>query len=253
MGGAELTAATRAARGGVLWRSGHVVPTAGTEACVNASRIDARDENSTNGVPAVVPARRRRIERRIERRSRQWADVFARWDAEEANGETGKWIKLYCLALTRSVVGETERLPLMLRLFRRRPPTPEVFWGVLERVWGFVVVAWHPETAGVQAQLLELMRAMHRSRRGRTLKLYRGSTADRVCGLSWTTRRRTAVTYARAHLTKFGSGVVTTARVPARAVFMDLRFLGEAEMVIDPDQVEVISTQSIPDPWSWRT
>lgn len=242
MVGRTVTTPTRGAKGGVLGRPRHAMPTAGTALGALSPGNAGFASRQGGRVPVHVPGWLRK---------ESAGERVARWDAEEASGEVGKWIRLYCLALTRPTVGETERLPLMLRLFRRRPPAPEVFWGVLERVWKFAVVAWHPKSYGVQAELLERMRAMHRPCPGRTLKLYRGSTADRVLGLSWTTRRRTAVTYARGHLTKFGTGVVTTARVPACAVFMDMRALFESEIVIDPDQIEVLATEAMPDFWRY--
>ncbi|MCZ6774642.1 MAG: hypothetical protein O7G83_22025 [Proteobacteria bacterium] len=141
-------------------------------------------------------------------------------------------------------INSDTRLPVMLRRLLREPPA--VFWPVFLDAWPNCDATWE-----LRSDLLYLLRRASASEPSRgyfdpdTLAfydelpdpatIYRGCSHARVRGVSWTTDRDSAATFAHGHRSiPVPDPVVAQATMPKEAVFAVFTERNESEVLVDP-------------------
>jgi hypothetical protein len=149
-------------------------------------------------------------------------------------------------------VSSEQRLPLLLDLASRRPP--QVFWPAFHEWWNLCDDTWI-----WRADLLRRLRRHHAREPGphylsgddRTcfdglpdcLEVYRGCSKARIRGLSWTTDRDVAASFAVGHRgIRVPEPVIASAVIPKHAIFAAITARGEGEIVIDPQALRCLKT-----------
>ncbi len=165
-----------------------------------------------------------------------------------------------------------ERIPQCMEALER------VVWGPgvqsddrLEILWG-LTLAWPPALASeayqrfysgcddtwyMRATLLERLReigfgqphkepddiAFFESLPDR-VKVWRGCSASRVRGLSWTTARDTALRFARGHrMIQVPNPTLASAVIPKTAIFFVVTNRKESEIILDPRRLSRLTTE----------
>jgi hypothetical protein len=143
--------------------------------------------------------------------------------------------------------GSAGRLNVMLRCLNRAPP--EVFWPVFLKAW--------PNCDGTWAQKERLLARLRRQGSGvdhlpeRTrewlgtlqypITIYRGCSRGRSRGLSWTTDRDVALSFAREHRgMAVPDAVIVTAMVSKADVFAAFLERDESELLVEPKSFRMI-------------
>lgn len=137
------------------------------------------------------------------------------------------------------------RLELMLDEVDRLPSA--MFWPVFQEVWPTCDSTWAQQEA-----LLDLLRfhqpcQAHLGTADREffaslpdiVSLYRGCSRDRLLGLSWSTDRAIAETFARGHRGIYvPDPIVAEAQIAKTWILAVSTARGESEILIDPDALE---------------
>jgi hypothetical protein len=150
-------------------------------------------------------------------------------------------------------LNSTERTEVMIDILGG-VDTP-TFWRVLTGVWNACDDTWT-----FRRDLLSLLRRHaavecsreYMSRTGRAfldsvprwIRVYRGCSASRVRGISWTTQPKAARGFARGHrLISVPEPVIATATIPKEAVFFVSTDRKEHEIILDPRSLSGICVE----------
>ena len=143
--------------------------------------------------------------------------------------------------------GSADRLGTMVRaIFDDGPLDPDVFWPVFLKTWPSCDATWD-----WRGPLLTLLRAAQKKRpaihymKGDSIDLfnglpdptpiYRGCSASRVRGISWTIERSIALRFKRGHrFITVPTPVLAEAVVRKDAIFCTIARRNESEVLIDP-------------------
>ena len=150
---------------------------------------------------------------------------------------------------SRSMLANShQRLFDVLRLIHRSPP--EVFWPAFLDSWHMCDATWYHQDLllrVLEAQspslpfLTRKQRSLHKRLPAR-VRVFRGSSRERVRGVSWTRSRRVAEGFARGHRgIPVPDPVVAISFIPKEAIFFVDHNRKEREIVLDPDKLEQIT------------
>jgi hypothetical protein len=148
--------------------------------------------------------------------------------------------------------GSADRLNVMLRCLNRA--APEVFWPVFLKAW--------PSCDGTWAQKERLLARLRRQGSGvdhlpeqtrewlgtlpQSITIYRGCSRSRSRGLSWTTDRDVALSFALGHRgLQVPNAVIVTALVSKANVFAAFLDREENEVLVEPSSLEIIGYELI--------
>ena len=152
-------------------------------------------------------------------------------------------------------INSVTRLPVMLRRLFREPPA--VFWPVFLEAWPSCDRTWESRSA-----LLSLLRRTSASESSRRyfdpkalafydglpdpVTIYRGCSRARVRGVSWTTDRASAATFARGHRSiAVPDPVIAQATMPKQAVFAVFTERSETEVLVDPRRLRKLQIEPL--------
>ncbi|RVA54278.1 hypothetical protein EN933_10800 [Mesorhizobium sp. M7A.F.Ca.US.001.01.1.1] len=141
-------------------------------------------------------------------------------------------------------IDSANRLQIMLDEVWHLPG--ELFWPVFHKVWPTTDATWRQQDELVE--LLQFHQPMEEFLKGQdrvfyeqlpdVIQIYRGSSRDRVHGLSWTIDRRIAESFARGHRgVPVPEPVVARVSIPKSAVLAISIERGESELLVDPDSI----------------
>ncbi len=155
-----------------------------------------------------------------------------------------------------SMVSSAELAEVMLAQIRRQPP--EIFWPVFFQNWPSCDDTWYlrddllwqlqrnEEAAPGVNFLCAEARAAYDALPDQ-VKVFRGSSRERVMGISWTTDRDIAIGFAQGHRgRKVTDPVIASGVVPKWALYGVCIDRGEADVILDPQYVDEIELEGAP-------